>query len=76
MSRIPTQVCLWSLITIFQALINGKKTFYITRVLLGSASFSVLPSRSFLTDALLSLFEGGLIPDMILLLSFFYTTIE
>lgn len=54
---IPMQITLWSLVAICQCKLNGKVSFYITRILLG-------------------LLEGGFIPDIVLWLSYFYTSKE
>ncbi|KAL4876041.1 major facilitator superfamily domain-containing protein [Aspergillus karnatakaensis] len=54
---IPIQISLWSLVATSQSLLQGRKTFFLTRSLLG-------------------MLEGGFIPDIVLWLSYFYTSRE
>ncbi|KAI0126961.1 major facilitator superfamily domain-containing protein [Xylariales sp. AK1849] len=54
---IPMQICLWSLVAMFQCFLSGKASFLATRALLGAL-------------------EGGFIPDIVLWLSYFYTSRE
>ncbi|KAK2623823.1 hypothetical protein QTJ16_007004 [Diplocarpon rosae] len=54
---IPMQITLWSIVAMCQCALNGKRSFYTTRCLLG-------------------LLEGGFIPDIVLWLSYFYTSRE
>ncbi|VEU22875.1 DEKNAAC103969 [Brettanomyces naardenensis] len=54
---IPTQITLWSIVSICQSRVRGKAGFLATRALLG-------------------LLEGGFIPDLVLWLSYFYTSSE
>lgn len=51
------QITLWSIVAMSQCAIQGKKSFYATRALLG-------------------VLEGGFIPDIVLWLSYFYTSRE
>ncbi|KAH3668223.1 hypothetical protein OGAPHI_001977 [Ogataea philodendri] len=54
---IPLQMCAWSIVSLCQFWLKGKKSFYACRALLG-------------------LFEGGFIPDLVLWMSYFFTGSE
>ncbi|KAK9420449.1 putative Major facilitator superfamily (MFS) profile domain-containing protein [Seiridium unicorne] len=54
---IPMQICLWSLVAMFQCFLSGRASFLATRAILGAL-------------------EGGFIPDIVLWLSYFYTSKE
>ncbi|EMG48128.1 hypothetical protein SBY92_002015 [Candida maltosa Xu316] len=54
---IPIQICTWSVVTMSQAALSGKASFYITRALIGAL-------------------EGGFIADLVLWLSYFFTSKE
>ncbi|KAL2826894.1 major facilitator superfamily domain-containing protein [Aspergillus cavernicola] len=54
---IPIQISLWSLIATSQSALQGRRSFFLTRSLLG-------------------MLEGGFIPDIVLWLSYFYTSRE
>lgn len=54
---IPTQVCLWSIVSFCQFWINSKGSFLVTRILVGAL-------------------EGGFICDVVLWMSYFYTSSE
>ncbi|KII91276.1 hypothetical protein PLICRDRAFT_89604 [Plicaturopsis crispa FD-325 SS-3] len=40
---IPTQICLWSIVTMFQFFLNGRKTFLVCRALLGFLQGGFIP---------------------------------
>jgi hypothetical protein len=71
---IPTQMVLWSIVAMSQAAIKGRTGFIVTRVLLGVLEVS--PSHQRLIVSCLIGFQGGFIPDIVLWLSYFYTSRE
>ncbi|KAH7882334.1 allantoate permease [Phlebopus sp. FC_14] len=57
---IPTQICLWSIVSLCQFWLTGKTSFLVCRALLGQLSETF----------------SSFIPDLILYLSYFYTKTE
>lgn len=87
----PIQIVLWSIVTISQSAIKGRSTFFATRALLGltEGKCRILCIRLFYVPVCRNVilrtsfvrvshlpFLGGLIPDIVLFLSYFYKTAE
>lgn len=81
---IPIQISLWSIVAISQAALSGRPSFFATRSLLGILEVGAVfqTSRSFyfplfyFCARLSDFLQGGFIPDIILWLSYFYTSRE
>lgn len=69
---IPIQMVLWSVVAISQCALTDRRTFLVTRALLGvlEVSFSTKYENRLL------ILQGGFIPDIVLWLSYFYTARE
>lgn len=70
---IPTQMTLWSIVAMCQVALSGKASFYTCRALLGILEVSIL---DLLRSQAKSYHQGGFIPDLVLWLSYFYTSRE
>jgi len=77
---IPAQICLWSIVAALQCFINSRGSFFATRALLGILEVCsrlqkvwILKASSVLTTMSC---QGGFIPDVVLWLSYFYTSKE
>lgn len=72
---IPIQMVLWSCVAMSQAAIKNKTGFLLTRALLGVLEVSFI-CLSKTQNKLLTFKKGGFIPDIVLWLSYFYTSSE
>lgn len=71
---IPIQMVLWSVVAISQCALTDRKTFLVTRALLGVLEVSLsLKVENIDTNHVV---QGGFIPDIVLWLSYFYTSRE
>ncbi|EKM48229.1 uncharacterized protein PHACADRAFT_109252, partial [Phanerochaete carnosa HHB-10118-sp] len=68
---IPCQMVLWSIISLAQFWLSGRASFLATRQAVANDSTSHFP-----LICLLGFAQGGFIPDVVLYLSYFYTTKE
>ena len=71
---IPTQMVLWSIVAMSQAAIKSKATYMLCRVLLGALEVNMCYPDKKINLANAS--QGGFIPDLVLWLSYFYTSRE
>lgn len=67
---IPTQMCLWSLVAVSQAAMTGKKSFYVTRGLIGALE------GGFIADLVLWLSYFFKSKELSIRLSFFWTSLS
>jgi hypothetical protein len=70
---IPTQMVLWSIVAMSQAAMKTKGHYLLCRVLLGILEVSEKYSSVLIPT---NLTQGGFIPDLVLWLSYFYTSRE
>jgi hypothetical protein len=63
---------LWSVVAISQCALTDRKSFFLTRALLGVLEVSL----NTINDDYILILQGGFIPDIVLWLSYFYTARE